>query len=367
MFIESLSTYNFRNLEDQTVKLSPRVNFIIGENGQGKTNFVEAISLLGRGRSFRTNKAKEFIQSGKKEGSIFANITEAGAKFNLGVSFKREEREYYFNQDKLSSLKQYLGRLVSVSFSPDDLTLIKGGPLGRRNFFDKHILDINQRYIDSIFSYQKALKNKSHILKNSATIQKDQLIPWNTILSEAGAVIIAERLKFIESLTPRVNEYYRIFSKDQTEITVSIRNFQVDYSSFGKESLAQSFDEHRDREIASRSCLVGPHRDEFEIKLNGRTSRVYASQGETRSLVLALKLAVIEEIEDKRRIVPVLILDDVDSELDMSRRQALIEIVFSRERQIVITGTQFHKFEQEKAPEFFLFSVVDGVLRQSTG
>lgn len=365
MYIENLSTYNYRNLEDQNVQLHSGVNFLIGKNGQGKTNFVEAISLLSRGRSFKTSKSKELVKNGAKESSVFANIIHTEQKFNLGLALKPNEKTYYFNQDKLPSLKDFIGRLISISFSPDDLNLIKGAPVERRNFLDKHLLDINPGYIEHVFTYQRALKNKNNILKNGPNPKENDLLPWNQLMCDSGIHIMKQRASFLQQLLPRVKHYYRVFSGEKSGIDINIKNTRVDYENISFENLSQSFQENIDKEIMQRAALTGVHKDEIDVFLNGKNARFYASQGETRSLVLALKISVLDEIEAVRNMLPVLLLDDVDSELDLSRRQALADIIFSKERQIVITGTQLPHFEQQKDNNFFIFDVSNGVVSKS--
>jgi DNA replication and repair protein RecF len=365
MHITDLSTYNYRNLEDQNISLHSGVNFLIGKNGQGKTNFIEAISLLSRGRSFKTSKSRELVKSGTKETSVFANVKNAELEFNIGIAIKQGEKEYYFNQDKLPSLKDFIGRLIAISFSPDDLNLIKGGPLERRNFLDKHILDIKPSYIDHVFSYQRALKNKSNILKNNFSAGKNDLMPWNQILSESGSHIMKERLLLLEKILPRVAHYYRIFSNEDSEVKISIKNGSFSYDNYTAENLMQAFQNNIERELTQKNCIIGIHKDDIEVTLNGKNARFYASQGETRSLVLAMKISVLDEIENTREMLPLLLLDDVDSELDSSRRQALADIIFSKERQIIITGTQLPHFEQQKSSNFFIFDVSHGVVSRS--
>lgn len=365
MYIESLATYNYRNLSDQNIVLHPGVNFVIGKNGQGKTNFIEAISLLSRGRSFRTSKQKELIKSEQKESSVFANIVNDGQTFNLGIALKAKEKEYYFNQDKQASLKDFISKLISISFTPDDLTLIKEGPQERRNFLDKHILDIRPSYIDAVFSYQRALKNKNNILKNNSFINKNEIIPWNQILAQAAVQMMKERSYFVRDLGPKVSEYYNIFASQESNVTLQIKNTYLNYKDINQEDILKAFEENIEREISQRSCLIGVHKDELEVNLNGKHSRFYASQGETRSLVLALKISVLDQIENTRKINPVLLLDDVDSELDSSRKQALADIIFAKERQIIITGTQLPHFEQQKSGNFFVFNVSEGNIRRT--
>ena len=365
MYIKSLSTYNFRNLEDQSIFLCPSVNFIIGRNGQGKTNFIESISLLSRGKSFRTNKNKEFIKIGAKEASIFSSVFEKDNEFSLGISLIEEGKEYFYNQDKVSSLKEYIGRLISITFSPDDLDLIKGGPQARRNFIDKHILDIKAGYLDLLFDYQRALKNKNRIIKTSAVIYKKEITPWNLILCESGSKIMKERAQFINLISPLADKYYKMFTEQEEKISLTMKNTKLNYSEIGEENFYQALESNYEKEISLKSSTVGVHRDEIEIKLSSRDSRIFASQGETRSLVLALKLAVLDIIEAEKNTRPVLLLDDVDSELDAFRRNALMDIVFSKDRQIIITGTQLGEFKQKNSLKFQVFRVCNGqVLRE---
>ncbi len=352
MYIQSLELINFRNIEKIKFSLEPETNFFIGNNGQGKSNLLEAVSILSNGRSFRTSKIKECLSWGNSECACACTLVKKEEEVDLRIILKNTGREYWLNNEKLKELSSYLSLLPTISFSPDDLVLIKGGPEERRNFIDRSIATINKSTFDIYSDYHKALKQKNALLK-SERINIEEIRIWNKILAEKGSKIRDLRIKLLLELEPQANLVYKSFAPQDGSISLKLKP-EIYSSGQELESFYISkYEELLFKEQIVKQTLVGPHRDELEILLNNQPSRVFASQGQSRSLVLALKLALLKLMEEKFDDSPVVLLDDVDSELDDTRSQAFFDFLFNTKRQVLITGTDYAKRKLSKNCKIF--------------
>ena len=339
MFVSKLKVYNFRNLVDQTISFSKGPVYITGLNGNGKTNIVEAIYLLSGSRSFRTNTNGELLKWGQRESSIFGTVEHKTGSDELGISFSPGQRTAYRNGNELASIAELMGRCSVIAFSPSDLTLVKGSPSSRRKFLDRHMVDVQPSFLNTLMAYQRALASKSAILKTpEATLS--ELRPWNELLTEYGGKIVESRLNFLQSLREKAARFHGLFAQSDGELTVTLESELMDAGgALSLDAVAAQFERVAQRELATRSPVYGPHRDDIAIAHGGIDSRAYASQGQTRSIVLALKLGVIELLEERLGESPICVLDDVDSELDGARSERLFQALTRQERQIIVTGT----------------------------
>jgi len=338
-----LKTYQFRNLEDQTIHFEDGVNVIIGNNGQGKTNVLEAISILSSVRSFRSSKLAEAIRWNQSEASIFGTIkSDSEIKTSLGVALDKKTKKAYINDAQVKSAEDFIGTLVCVTFTPDDLELVKGGPSERRRFLDKALAFLDRKIIRALSSYNAALRSKNVLLRNSFGQPRDvlfeQLDSWNKVMAKHGAQIEAARRVLAKNLSDKAAKLYSSFSPESESFELSLKSAGIK-KEVSEYLLLEEITEAREREVAQGRSLVGPHRDDLLISLSGIDSRAFASQGQTRSIVLAIKLALIEEIQNVRHEAPIILLDDVDSELDESRRRSFFEAIMSHGRQVIITAT----------------------------
>jgi DNA replication and repair protein RecF len=349
--ISALKLYNFRNLANQTVQFGAGANFIIGRNGQGKTNLVEAVNLLSLGRSFRTSSLAELIRWGEKACSVFATTETQSGTFELGIAVERESRKAYVNGDQVEFIASFLGRLICISFSPTDLALVKGSPHERRKFMDKHMVDLNPALMGVLVDYQRALRHKNALLK-SGSHDVRQLDSWNELLATAALKIHLGRVDFLERVGERAATLYAAFSESDGGLSLHLKSSSASGEGpHSAETFLERFQSVRERELALRSTLVGPHRDEVQILLGEKPARAFASQGQSRSIVLSLKLAVLELLEERREESPVILLDDVESELDAGRRAALVKLIYERRCQTFITGTELPSGELLRAGE----------------
>ncbi len=337
MYIEWLKVFNFRNLENTTRNFSPGLNIICGRNGQGKTNLVEAINLLSTGRSFRTQTVNDLVRWGEAGASVFAHVKGAVTDVELGVAIESGTRSAFVNGDKVRSLTDFVGRLLCVTFSPTDLAIVKGGPQLRRKFIDRHLVDLEPRLMGEILDYHRALKSKAMLLKRG-DVSDEALEPWNRIMAKSAAAIVRARRTLLAALEVRADEYYRTIAHHDGRVGLSLETAIV-----GDEPTTEELYEQlmgvADRERRYRSAVLGPHRDDVMMSLDGHDARAFASQGQARSIVLALKLGVIALLEEHRKEAPIVLLDDVDSELDQARCDALFELIHQTRRQVFVTGT----------------------------
>jgi DNA replication and repair protein RecF len=340
LFVSQVKVYNFRNLSDQTVEFCNGPVYISGLNGNGKTNLVEALYVLTGSRSFRTSSQSELVAWGKREASVFGTIVRKDSKDEIGIAFTPGQRIAFKNGNQLNSVSELVGACSVVAFSPSDLSLVKGSPAGRRRFLDRHMVDLQPSFLNTLMAYQKALASKSALLKSSE-VDVRQVETWNEILTEHGGKIVENRLKFLESLEKRALQFQSEFAQSDGALRLRLESDLISKSgSLSQAGIAEGFSRVVEREIMLRSPLFGPHRDDVAISFGeGVDARSYASQGQTRSLVLALTLGVIELLEDSRGESPVVVLDDVDSELDAPRAERLFSALAKKERQLIITGT----------------------------
>lgn len=313
------------------------VNVIVGRNGQGKTNLVEAIHLLSLSKSFRTAESRELVRWGEKAGSVFGVITETAGETELGVAFEEKGRGYYLNGQRLKTVTDFVGRFLCVCFSPSDLLLVQGAPAERRRFIDKHLADLMPAHMGSLLAYNRAIHNKNRMLKEGVA-DLSLLDPWNQILAEEALRIVRAREEFILMLRKKAAEMHTGFCEDDAPLALALSS-NVTPALRTREALLEEYGRYRSREAACGRALLGPHRDDMLISLGGNDARAFASQGQGRSIVLSLTLGVIVLLEEQRKESPVVLLDDVNSELDSRRSDAFFSLVLRQGRQIFVTGT----------------------------
>lgn len=340
MFVSSITFYNYRNLTDQRVQLHNGPIYITGQNGNGKTNFVEGLYLLSGSRSFRTNTQSELVRWGGKDASVFGSVVADSGEVEVGISLQPGVRKAYRSGEALPSVSDLVGTCSIVAFSPSDLSLIKGPPSGRRKFLDRHMVDLAPSFLNVVMGYQRALASKNALLK-AGTCDRNQIAPWNELLTEYGVKTVDNRVKFLDVLNKSAAKFHAEFAGGDGELGLSLESdFVRSGCVLSAAEIRVLLDKASARESALRSSVIGAHKDDVAINLSGVDTRAYASQGQTRSVVLALKLGVIEMLEEAVGEAPIVILDDVDSELDQARTERLYQALISKKRQIFITGTE---------------------------
>lgn len=329
MHLKKLGLVNFRNYIKEEVSFHPQINIFIGDNAQGKTNLLEAIYYLSGGKSNRTKKDKELIHWEKDMFSLRGIYENKKGTARINILNPREDRKRY----KLNGIEQRdnPGELKAVLFSPDDLNLIKGSPSLRRNFLDREGSQIFPLYSYNLQKYNKILRQRNKLLKlNLEPSKRDKnLEPWDRQLIEVGSFIVKKRLEIVNKMAILSRLIYRRLTRCQ-------ENFNIYYYSemgFQKEDplekIIEIFENYleglREKEVRYGATLLGPHRDDISIFVDGQEARLYGSQGQQRTSILALKMAVMEIIKGYWGEYPLLMLDDVFSELDGERRNYLIK------------------------------------------
>ncbi len=363
MFVSEIRTFKFRNLADQVVPLKPGVVFVTGLNGNGKTNFIEALYLLSGSRSFRTNSYSELVARAELSCSVFGVVQYADGSEEVGLALSPGSREAFVNRESVGSVSALVGKLLVVAFSPADLSLVKGAPSGRRKFLDRHMVDLQPAYLKLLVGYQRALMSKNAVLKEPYVTYK-QLIPWNELLCEYGGKIVDNRRKFLDSLVNKSNPLHASYAPSDGQLALALESDFLQKDELSLDYIREQLEKASGREIAMRSSLVGTQRDDVAITLAGVDCRAYASQGQTRSVVLSLKCGVVELLEEVRGDSPVVLLDDVDSELDAQRSDRLFSMLTEKKRQLIVTGTGEPPLQLKSARDLQVLRVERGVVAE---
>jgi len=341
--IKKIYLDGFRNFSGATARFGDSINVVTGRNAQGKTNLIEAVYYLTCGRSFRVSSDRDMISHDRDYASIRAEINSGGREQVLEAKlFRGRRRELVANGVKLNKASELTGRLTAVVFGPDDLSLIKDGAAVRRKLMDQCLSQLRSGYLTALTEFGKLYENKSRILRDCR--EKPSLLEllddFSLRLAQQSARLIYYRSAFAASLSNRAAEIHKEFS-DGTE-TLAIRYKTVGgMDATGKKpeqilpELLEHQKDHRQAEIHAGLCLSGAHKDDLEIEINGMQARKFASQGQARTAAVSIKLAEREIHYDNKGQYPVLLLDDVLSELDLNRQAYILGRI--RSGQVIIT------------------------------
>ena len=372
MYAKRASVKNFRNIKEAKVDFCPGVNVLVGENAQGKTNLLEAIFFASVGRSFRAANVGEVIRFGEKNAEISIDYKrdERERDDNLTIKlFTDKKKIVEKNNLKVEKLSDIMGSFRAVLFCPEHLSLIKDGPSERRNYLDIAISRISPKYIQSLQRYNYFLKQRNALIKTAysnraafdATVEL-----WSEKMAEEAAVISRMRLEFIKRVSGLVENYFLEMTgqKEHTEFIYK-GNASLDEEKYlDAEAVKQRYLEmlmsSHDREIALGATQYGIHKDDTDIRINGKSARIYCSQGQQRSLALAMKLAEGEICREEFGDYPVFLFDDVLSELDDTRRDYMI--LHAQNKQVIISTCESDFLKKMQAEKRIL--VKDGSYRE---
>jgi DNA replication and repair protein RecF len=342
MKIKKIRVKNFRNIEECEIDFSDGVNLLYGNNAQGKTNIVEAIYLFSRGKSFRAREEKELIRFGEEGFYLYIDYESNIGRETLEYSLLNNERQRKKNGYKIKKIKEMIGSFKSVLFYPDDLGIVKDGPDKRREFLNIASSQCFPDYIKNYSDYKKALENRNCLLKminKGFFVDRREIESWSESLAEYASYIYLSRIEFLKKLEVYAKRFIEEISSGKEKIEISLLS-DIDFEEKDREKVKEiyrsKFNENLDREIAAGVTLFGPHRDDVKIVINGNDSRLFASQGQQRSIVLSLKLAEGEVIREISGEYPVFLFDDVLSELDSERRKYILS--GKDKKQIIITS-----------------------------
>ena len=332
MRIDRIELQNFRNYESEQLSFHPLCNVIYGENAQGKTNLLEAVSVLSSGRSPRARSERELLRFGAVEAKLCGEVFSRERDFRLELGFGAgKRRKISVNRVPVKKASELSGILSTVYFCPDDLLLIREGAAARRRFLDEGLRQLLPRYDEAVGEYHRLYEHKTRILRDSE--ERPDLLKtlpeFNDALARCGALIIHYRARYCESLGKYAAAVHGDCSGGRETLTLryeTVSNIDDPFASPATlyEKLREHQAAHERAELASRLCLSGPHKDDLVIEINGQLARSFGSQGQTRTAALALKLAEREIMGETLGEMPVLLLDDVLSELDQRRQEFVL-------------------------------------------
>lgn len=345
MKINHIQLKNFRNYQELDFSPTSDVTVFFGKNGQGKTNIIESVFLCSTGKSHRTQKYGEMI----KDGEIGFEVKLGTEKEILFKYDNKNGRNVEINEIPIARMGELMGSCCSVLFSPEDLSIIRDGPSFRRRFFDIALSQLKPAYFYNLQKYKKIISQKNTILKdmNRSNYSDTTLLEvWNNELVKIGAEIILHRLEYLSIFNNFVHDRHYGISNNAENLEVSYQNeFFECGNDLNKimERFSNLLKENMQREIEQHTSLIGPHRDDYPVLLNGKEIRKFGSQGQKRTAVLAFKLAETDTFYEYTGYYPILLLDDVLSELDDERRKYLFKNL--TETQVFITGTSKDDFK----------------------
>ena len=351
MVLTEIRLRNFRNHADTSIQFGSGINALLGNNGQGKTNILEAISYLGLTKSFYASGDSAVLQIGKETFDVAGTIrSDSGISHRVEVRYERTpgQKTVLINGVKPETIASVIGRFPVVVLSPENSAITSGGPAERRRFLDIVLSEASAAYLAELLEYRKVLRQRNKILADAkimGTDVEESLAPWTEALVAHGGQIIERRARFTREFSPYVLNAYHALVKQGEEPTLQYRTV-VDQPGLADDIVPYLVDAFRERRVEERKrglTLVGPHRDDLLLSLNGIGVQEFASQGQHKSFLVALKVAEFYYLQDRRGEAPLLLLDDVFSELDEHRAGNILDLVKSL-GQGIVTATEEHVF-----------------------
>ena len=359
MKIQTLNVTNFRIYDQANITLCPNTNIFFGNNAQGKTSIIESINVLGLTKSHKTNKDRDMIKTNEEYAKINALINLNEKDIHLDIILSKVGKKAKYNTIELERLSDYIGLLNVVMFAPEDLDLIKGNPQTRRKFLDLEIGQISKEYLYNIQNYKRILKQRNDLLKNMK--QNDQDLMLLDIITEQLIDYLEKIVLKRKSFIQQINEIAKRIYKDLSNIEQS---FRMEYIPSVDKNYKAEFEKKQQYDIITGTTNLGVHRDDIEFYIDDHFIKTHSSQGELRSAVLSTKLALVEFIYKRKGEYPVLLLDDVLSELDVNRQNNLIQYI-NNKTQTFITTTDLSEINFEKIDNYSIFHIEKGTIKES--
>lgn len=357
MIVESVELKDFRNYEFLDMNFNEHVNIIYGDNAQGKTNILESIYMCSTSKSHRGSKDREIVRFGKDESHIKLNVLKHGMKYRIDMHLKKNKTKgIAVNGIPIKKAVELFGIINIVFFSPEDLNIIKNGPSERRRFMDMELSQLDKIYLSNLVNYNKVLNQRNKLLKDIAFSPSEQLMQtldiWDMQLVKYGSLIIKGRKSFIEKINTIIRDIH-------SRLTGGIENIKVCYvPDVDVNDFEEEVRNSRQKDIKYKVTGKGPHKDDLIFLINDNDVRKYGSQGQQRTAALSLKLSEIELVKLVIKDTPVLLLDDVLSELDSNRQNFLINSI--GDIQTIVTCTGLEEFINNRMNINKIFKVTDG-------
>lgn len=355
MIVESCKLTNFRNYGTLELNLDPHTNIFYGDNAQGKTNILESIYVGGTTKSHRSKKDKEMILFGEEEAHIDLHVKKRDISYHIDMHLRQNKSKYVaINKVPIQKAADLFGIVNLVFFSPEDLNIIKNSPAERRRFMDMQLCQLDKIYMHDLTQYQKIVAQRNKLLKDMMgnPSLKDTLDIWDVQLIEFGERVIRKRQEFVKEMNSYIRDIHEKLTGQTEEISV------IYEPNTGDHSLEEELMRCREKDMHLHTTSAGPHRDDLKFTANDIDIRTFGSQGQQRTAALSLKLTEIELVRNQIHDTPVLLLDDVLSELDKNRQEYLLESMSDVQTLITCTGLDDfvnHRFKLDR-----VFHVTDG-------
>lgn len=352
MFIKRLQMLNYRNYNALDIELCPNVNVFMGDNAQGKTNILEAIYYCAFAKSHRTSKDKELINWNGEHAFISVDVGRERLDKRIDISILKDgKKSIRINKIKIKKIGELFGNFNVVMFSPEDLRIIKDSPGVRRKFIDMELCQLNPKYYYNLVQYNKVLNERNILLRNRST-SSEMLEIYDMQLVEFGYNIIRDRIKYIESLNKYAEKIHSDITSGKEKINFKYISTIKDLENI-KENFYTLLEKNRSKDCDRGITSIGPHRDDFFVYINDIDTKSYGSQGQQRTAVLTMKFSSLEIIKELTGEFPVLLLDDVLSELDFNRKKYILSTIGQIQTVITCTGIEdLYEYLDEKAKVF---------------
>ena len=359
MIVESLKLQNYRNYEYLNMNFDEKINIIYGDNAQGKTNILESMYVCATSKSHRGSKDREIIRFDNDESHIKVNVKKNDMNYRIDMHLKKNKpKGIAVNGIPIKRAVELFGILNIVFFSPEDLNIIKNGPSERRRFIDMELSQLDKIYLDCLINYNKVVNQRNSLLKEYAFSGREDIISsldiWDMQFERYGKCIIEGRKKFIRELNLIISEIH-------SKLTGGSEKLVVEYVPFvNEDELGSALSEYRKKDIKYKCSCAGPHKDDLVFNINGKDVRKYGSQGQQRTAALSLKLSEIELVKKIIKDKPILLLDDVLSELDSNRQNFLLNSI--GDIQTIVTCTGLDEFINNRININKVFKVTNGTV-----
>ncbi len=342
MIIKNISIKNFRNYDSLNLRFNSKINILYGKNGVGKTNLLESIYLLALTKSHRSFLDNSLIKKNKDFSNVKGNFVINEIDYVFEVNLTENQKMIKIDNQEIKKLSDYLSKINIIIFYPDDLQIIKGSPNERRNYLNLELSQIFTNYIEVLTKYNKILKMRNNYLKNSLKYDKNYFDILTDHLIDYALIITKLRKKYISKINDKCSSIY--------ENLTGIKNYNVKYISnyndnYDKETIKKMYENILNQEMKYKVTLIGPQKDDLEFFIEDKNIKNYGSQGQQRMAVLALKLAELQIIKEYKNQIPILLLDDVLSELDIDKRNKLLSYI-KNNSQVIITTTDLKNIDE---------------------
>lgn len=357
MILTNLQLKNFRNYDNLDLSFNKKINIFIGNNAQGKTNILESIYVLSLTKSHRTNKDLFLIKKNSLFTKIIGTINDNDKNTKYEVLINENGKRVSINDKPLKKVSEYLSKINAIMFCPDDLEIIKGSPQERRSFFNISISGFNNDYVRYLNEYNKILRTRNEYLKNYEIINKDYLDVLTNKLIDLNIYIYNERKKYVENINKYLSNIYNDIT-GKTNIVLKYDSFIEDEDNL-RNQLEDKFNMVYNNELFQKVTLLGIHKDDFSIFIDDVKINNYGSQGQHRIAILCLKLSEIKIYEEEYNKKPILLLDDIFSELDTTKKSNIIKFI-KNDLQVFITSTDLNNIDKKILKEADVYKIDNG-------